>query len=346
MAQLVEKYGEWTYDIPLPHGVWTRGNEGIPHTRLKRVLQIARDLSAKPLGFCRILDLGCLDGQFSIEFALTGAEVIGIEIREANIQKALFAKEALQLNNLKLIQDDVRNISRQKHGRFDVILCSGILYHLNTPDVFAFIESMYEMSERLLIIDTHISLNPNTSVTHKGETYSGEYWREYSDEDIELAGRKNLWASWGNPTSFQFTRPALVNFLSRTGFTSVYECFNPAHLNFGKPGLEHRDRCTFVAINGQKQNLFTSPAANDLIENHPEGSLSYELLQEAQYQTHSEQLKACNKRVKELKGALEQERRKVQWLRERNRPLQNIKDFRAWNLRERLKHLRARVLGG
>src|SRR5918995_2947803 len=95
--RLIEEYGEWTYDIPLLHGVWTRSNEGVPHTRLKRVLQIAGDLSTKPLNACRILDLGCLDGQFSIEFALAGAEVIGVEVREANIQKALFAKEVLQL---------------------------------------------------------------------------------------------------------------------------------------------------------------------------------------------------------------------------------------------------------
>ncbi len=275
LTQLVEAYGEWTFDIPLPHGVWTRGNEGEPHTRLRRLFQIACDLSTKPLNSCRVLDLGCLDGQFSIEFALAGAEVIGIEIREANIQKALFAKEVLQLSNLEFLQQDVRNISCQEYGKFDVILCSGILYHLNTPDVFTVIERMYEMLERLLIVDTHISLRPLGTVTYRGQAYVGEHFREYSDEDAEVAKRTNLWASWGNSKSFLFTRPSLVNFLAQVGFSSIYECFNPPHLNFGNPGLEHKDRCTFVAIKDHMRNLVTSPAANALSEKHPEGTLSY-----------------------------------------------------------------------
>jgi hypothetical protein len=33
-------------------------------------------LSAKPLLYCRVPDLGCLEEQFAIEFGQTGAEVI------------------------------------------------------------------------------------------------------------------------------------------------------------------------------------------------------------------------------------------------------------------------------
>jgi hypothetical protein len=76
MVQLIEQYGEWTYVIPLTQDIWTRSNAGSPHARLKRVLQKARDLSAKPLLYCRVPDLGCLEEQFAIEFGQTGAEVI------------------------------------------------------------------------------------------------------------------------------------------------------------------------------------------------------------------------------------------------------------------------------
>ena len=82
MVQLIEQYGEWAYDIPLTNDIWTRGNEGLPHTRLKRVLQIARDPSASPLHSRRVEDLGCLEGQFAIEFAQTGAEVIQEDLLE------------------------------------------------------------------------------------------------------------------------------------------------------------------------------------------------------------------------------------------------------------------------
>ncbi|MBC1220039.1 bifunctional 2-polyprenyl-6-hydroxyphenol methylase/3-demethylubiquinol 3-O-methyltransferase UbiG, partial [Nostoc sp. UCD120] len=84
----------------------------------------------------RILDLGCLEGLYSIGLALHGATVVGIEGREVNFQKAKFAKECLGLNNLEFIQDDVLNLSPEKYGYFDIVLCCGILYHLNVPEVF------------------------------------------------------------------------------------------------------------------------------------------------------------------------------------------------------------------
>src|SRR5689334_17072208 len=88
IREIKQKFGDWSSDIPLPHGVWTNGNQKIPQTRVKRVVQIAQDLCSKPLSQCRVLDLACLDGMFSIEFALHGAQTVGIEIREANVRKA------------------------------------------------------------------------------------------------------------------------------------------------------------------------------------------------------------------------------------------------------------------
>ena len=82
-------------------------------------------------------------------------------------------------------------------------------------------------------------------------------------------------SSIDNTTSFLFSRPSLINILSHVGFSSVYECFNPPHLNFGMPGLEHIHRCTFVAVKGQYCDLHTSPLANTLKEEWPEGSLCY-----------------------------------------------------------------------
>jgi 2-polyprenyl-3-methyl-5-hydroxy-6-metoxy-1,4-benzoquinol methylase len=132
--ELKLKYGDWAYDIPLPHDIWTGANLQKPHTRLKRIFQIANDLCNKPLSACLVLNLGCRDGISSIECALHGAATIGVEMREANIQKAQFCQEVLGLNNVEFCQDDVRNISLESYGTFDVILCSGIVDHLPAPD--------------------------------------------------------------------------------------------------------------------------------------------------------------------------------------------------------------------
>lgn len=280
LDELKREYGDWTYDIPLPFDIWTKGNLQIPHTRLKRVVQIVHDLVGKPLGECRVLDLGCLDGIFSIEFALQGAATLGVDYREANIKKAVFCQEALGLKKLEFRQDDVRNISLAAYGKFDAIICSGLLYHLPAPDAIRLIDSMFNMAGRVVVIDTHVSLLPQESIHHDGAEYWGDTYREYANDTPAEAIAKLLWASANNPTSFWFTRPSLINILGKAGFSSVFECFYPVHAipvleNFEQVGITSHDRCTFVAVKADVVELHTSPAANTAEQVWGENTLSY-----------------------------------------------------------------------
>jgi SAM-dependent methyltransferase len=272
---LTERAGAWTYDIPLAPGVWTRGNEGTPHTRLRRLVQIVADLSGKPLADLRVLDLGCLEGIMALELAMHGASAVGVEIREAHVLKARFCKEALDLPRIEFRQDDVRNVSEETYGRFDVVLCSGLLYHLPAADAARLLERLSAMVERLLVLDTHVALKPRERFVFQGEEYWGRTYREHADDATTEQKTRAGWASADNATSFWFTRPSLVNLLDEAGFSSVYECFNPAHLNSGKPGLESEDRCTFVAIKGTRQPIALSPAVEKLRERWPEDTLKY-----------------------------------------------------------------------
>jgi SAM-dependent methyltransferase len=272
---LKRQYGAWSYDIPLPYDLWTGGNQNIPHTRLKRIVQIVCDTVNKPLSECRILDLGCLEGLFPIEFAQRGAETIGVDVREASIKKATFCKEALQLNKLEFRLDDARHISKETYGMFDAIICSGLLYHITAPEAIDLISKMYSMTHKLVVIDTHIALKPEKLYKTGDLEYWGKIFHEHDKKDKQDLKSIRNWSSWDNNESFWFTRPSLINLIGKAGFTSVYECFNPAHLNFGKPGIEWNDRCTFVALKGEPCKLTTSPSVNELHESWPEESLSY-----------------------------------------------------------------------
>ena len=211
IQNLKQEFGDWTYDIPLSFNVWTRGNLNIPHTRLKRIVQIVSDFVDKPLSKCRILDLGCLDGIFSIEFAQQGAKTIGIEIREANIKKAIFCKEVLNLNNLEFRQEDARNISIESHGMFDAIICSGLLYHLTASDAIELISKMFDMSHKVVVIDTHIALEPITRFLNDNNEYWGVLMAEHGENDSKLIKEHRLWSSWNNNHSFWFTRPSVTS---------------------------------------------------------------------------------------------------------------------------------------
>ena len=160
LEQVREKYGEWTaMSIHLGSGVHTL--QPAPDARLRRIVQVACDLARKPLSQLRVLDLACLEGHYAIEFAMHGAEVVGIELREQNLTKAQFVKDHLGLDRLSLYRDDVRNLSPEKYGLFDIVICSGILYHLDAPDVFHFVKRIYDVCTHFAIIDTQIACVPS-----------------------------------------------------------------------------------------------------------------------------------------------------------------------------------------
>ncbi len=241
---LIAKYGPWTgHNIRLADDLYTispqlSGDE----IKLRRIRQIVADLSPKPVDQLRVLDLACLEGLYACEFARLGATAVGIEGREANIAKAHFAQEVLGLSNLSFHQDDVRNLSRAKYGEFDVVLCLGILYHLDAPDVFLFLEKIAEVCRGIVIIDTHIALKKRKTVRYQEKDYQGKSFREHSFWSSLAERQKALWASLDNPRSFWPTLPALLSFLTGIGFTSTYECLSPPEPN--KP----RDRITLVAV--------------------------------------------------------------------------------------------------
>jgi 2-polyprenyl-3-methyl-5-hydroxy-6-metoxy-1,4-benzoquinol methylase len=97
---------------------------------LQRIIQVVSDITNQPLDTLRVLDLGCLEGLYGIEFAQHGAEVIAIEGREANIEKARFAKDILGLYNITFVQDDVRNLSVEKRRKVRAFRCCSMLRSL------------------------------------------------------------------------------------------------------------------------------------------------------------------------------------------------------------------------
>lgn len=264
---IVGRYGPWTaHNIQLHQDIYTIDNRITgDEIKLRRVIQIISDISPEPIGNLRVLDLACLEGLYSIELALHGARVVAIEGREANIEKARFVKKVLSLENLEIYQDDVRNLCREKHGGFDVVLCLGILYHLDAPDIFVFVERASEVCERFAIIDTHISTVASASYPYNNRVYHGSFYQEHSSESTVTERLRALWASLDNERSFWPTKVSLYNLLSHAGFTSVYECHNPPET--GKPD----DRVTLLAIKGKKTRLLSSHIAATLVgEDWPE----------------------------------------------------------------------------
>lgn len=244
--EIEEKYGPWTTNVILAPGLGTSDRpDKSGGTRHRRFLQLVSDLAPKPLEELRILDLGCLEGSYSIEFALQGAEVVGIEGRENNIAKARFAQEILNLENVTFHQNDVRELSVETYGRFDIVLCLGILYHLEADSAFRLMDYVYEACNHLAVIDTHYSSQETLEVSHQGYTYTGHHFHEHDAGATPNERAGNVWASLDNPESFWFGFPSLCLYLNRVGFTSIYECHLPPWKTMPA------DRLTLIAIKGR-----------------------------------------------------------------------------------------------
>ena len=251
----VEKNGGWSgHNVHLGDGLYTMGERSVvEELALRRMVQLVADMAGKPLKELRILDLGCHEGSFAIEFARQGAEVVGIEGRDSALDRARFVKDALGLERLTFHCDDVRNLSEARYGRFDVVLCLGLLYHLDEKSVLDLLGNIAGVCDRMSIVHTHIGIAPVVSCAWHGQTYWGRHFLEHlKGEDKESAG----WASLDNDTSFWITRASLCNALMDVGFTSVTETRIP-YIPW-----QPDDHLSLVAMRGERVHVESIPALN------------------------------------------------------------------------------------
>jgi 2-polyprenyl-3-methyl-5-hydroxy-6-metoxy-1,4-benzoquinol methylase len=254
-AELVARHGAWTaHNIRLAEGFYTISPEPSgDEVKLRRVVQVVCDLFPSGVAGLRILDLACLEGMYAIELARRGADVVAIEGREANLAKARFAARVLGLDGIDFQLGDVRNLSRERHGEFDVVLCLGILYHLAAADVFPFVERLRDVARRALVIDTAIAVGGREELAYGGRTYNGRTLFEHDPQSTDEERLEALWSSLDNPSAWAPTRPSLTRLLAASGFTSVHECCVPAE------PWKTADRVTLLALKGKPVAELVTP---------------------------------------------------------------------------------------
>jgi SAM-dependent methyltransferase len=253
-AALAARYGPWTaHNIRLADGLYTISAQPTgDEVKLRRVTQLVLDVCGGSLRDVRVLDLACLEGMYALELARRGADVVAIEGREANLEKARFAGRALGVE-VDFQLGDVRDLSRERHGEFDVVLALGILYHLDAPDLFALVERIGDVCRRTLVVDTAVGGKGSEELIHDGREYRGIRLVEHAPEATETDRLQTVWSSLDNLTAVALTRPSLERLLAVGGFTSVLECHVPA-----EPRKEV-DRVTLLALKGAPAGALLTP---------------------------------------------------------------------------------------
>jgi SAM-dependent methyltransferase len=246
---------------------------------MRQVIRAVCDLAHRPLAGLRVLDLACAHGYYSLEMAKLGAQVLGIEGRESWLEQARRAKQDAALPNVEFVQDDVRNLSKERYGEFDIVLCLGILYHLSAPDVFGFLDRVFEVCRDFVIIETHFATRPRVMHEWRGKRYWGKSVFEHAVGATREEKLRKVGASLDNETSFWLTQASLCNILQHVGFTSVFDCRIPLVYVYAGEEREFKiwgNRVTLAAIKGQPLDLPRGPGTpTELQRDWPENLGGY-----------------------------------------------------------------------
>jgi SAM-dependent methyltransferase len=176
----------------------------------------------------RILELGSLEGGHTFALASHSGvnQVIGIEGRKDNLERARFAQKLLKVNNVDFIEANLENVDLSRFGRFDAVFCVGVLYHL--PEPWLLLEQIGHVSKNLFI-RTHYADPKKSDKTIHG--YKGIFYEEKGLKD-SLGGlsAKSFWPSIDS----------LTEMFAREGF----KIFNIIH---NEPDHPNGPRLTAVA---------------------------------------------------------------------------------------------------
>lgn len=241
------------HNIRFPNGECTIPGEPIL-AEIPQALAIRRTLDIAFAGRVSgksLVDLGCLEGGWTVEFARAGFEALGIDARKVNLEKCEYVAEQMNLPNLRFSLDDVLNI--EQYGQFDAVFCSGLLYHLDNPA--AYLRTLGDVTRRVLILQTHYATTAESAarqtyalselVTHEGNV--GRWFPEYPEDADDKFLEEHPWASYGNYRSFWMEKRYLLQVLRDVGFSPVYEQFDFLTNVVTDGYIERHSRSLFVA---------------------------------------------------------------------------------------------------
>jgi hypothetical protein len=144
--------------------------------------------------------------------------VLGVEGREANLQRARLAQELFDVHNIQFVQANLETVTLAEFGPFDAICCCGLLYHL--PEPWRLVEQFAGVAPGLFLW-THCVAEEVADTSAHG--YKGQRRLEGGADDA-LSGL--------SPDSFWPTLGSLYNMLTDFGFSEVRLVENdPKHAN-------------------------------------------------------------------------------------------------------------------
>lgn len=112
----------------------------------ERVLRNLIQELREPLALRSAIDIGCGLGHFSSSLSSLGLRVVGVDARQKNVDEARRRHPDIEFHVL-----DAEQVFTSRFGQFDLVLCFGLLYHLENP--FRVIRNLAGLSTKLALIE-------------------------------------------------------------------------------------------------------------------------------------------------------------------------------------------------
>lgn len=130
--ETIETLAPWFHNIHLPDGRQTSPNHFLgdfPRFKWENIKHsIPEDLTGM-----QVLDIGCNAGYYSIQLALRGAQVLGIDLDDHYLRQAKWAAKQFGLqDNITFKKMQVYDLTCLD-GEFDIVWFMGVFYHLRYP---------------------------------------------------------------------------------------------------------------------------------------------------------------------------------------------------------------------
>ena len=225
--------GEWWSALPASFGATAGGTPHFEDSRVAWAIETLGGVSGK-----RVLELGPMEGGHTYMLEQAGAaSIIAIEANSRAYLKCLIAKEVVGLRRASFLLGDFEEYLRNAKDRFDVVLASGVLYHLKNP--LELVHNIARLTDRVYIWTHYCIPERVAAIPHMKHRFPGNhpaeymgfrytaYRYEYGDflNTTRFAGGSDEYSHW-------LSRDDLFGALRHFGFNDfAIEADDVAHVN-------------------------------------------------------------------------------------------------------------------
>lgn len=237
LEEKLRQFGPWNFLIEIEPGIFT-----IPRMHWQGVWNniIVQDYITKTLfplidalddsdkSNTTVIDIGCNDGWLSLLFHRAGfKKVVGIDLHENNIKKALFLKEHFKMDNVEFLCTDINGFKPEES--FDLSVMLGVINHTHNP--VSILENIYGFTKKYLIMDfdafcsDYIETSPEPKFDAGLSSVFGNMKCHFEPPHEVTSSDDNL--------VFQYSKRAMTLMMHYAGFSDIFQVLpklsTPAH---------------------------------------------------------------------------------------------------------------------